>query len=93
VNRQAKALTKAADQKAWTLRDRRTATLLELYRWELETGHESRLKELQIRSLAKERHLDLPPESQEYKALQRKSRALQAQIFSSFRSELHKELE
>jgi hypothetical protein len=92
MNSQAKALVRVADQKAWTLRDRRTAVAVGLYRWELETEHQNRLLELQIWQIEKEKHLVLPAD-QRYQDLEEKSRALQAQVLSSWRSLSHKELD
>ena len=51
MNGQAKAMVRVADQNAWTLRDRRAVNALEIYRWELETEHQGRLLELQIRQI------------------------------------------
>jgi hypothetical protein len=92
MNSQAKALVRVADQKARTLRDRRVSTLLEIYRWELETEHEDRLRELQIRQIEKERQLELPAD-RESQELEEKSRASQAQVLNSWRSLLHKEMD
>jgi hypothetical protein len=92
MNSKAKALVRVADQKAWTLRDRRTSNLLEIYRWGLETEHEDRLRESQIRQIEKEKHLELPADH-EYRELEEESRASQAQVLNSWRSLLHKELD
>src|SRR5579863_9010363 len=91
LNSQAKALVRVADHRAWTLRDQRTVSLLELYRWELETEHQNRLLESQIRQIEKERNLELPAD-QKYRELQERFRASQAQILSGWRSLSHKEL-
>jgi hypothetical protein len=92
MNSQAKALVRVADERAWTLRDQRTAGLLELYRWELETEHQNRLLETQIRQNEQEKHLELHAD-QGYRELEEKSRASQTQFVSSWRSLSHKELD
>jgi hypothetical protein len=89
ANRQAKNLTIVADQKAWTLRDRNTAGLLEFYRWELESDHESRVREMEVKTLAAENHLELHSNPD----LEKKLRDTQEQIHNSMRSSLHKELD
>src|SRR6266567_3619385 len=60
TNGQAKALVTVAEQRAWTLRDRRTSSLLEVYRWELEMDHESWVREMEIRVIRAERHEKWP---------------------------------
>jgi hypothetical protein len=89
ADQQAKASVVVAEQKAWTLRDRRTAEMLELYRWELETGHEYRIRESQLRLIATQRRRSWFSNPE----LERNLRDSQEQVFSSMRSFLHKELD
>ena len=92
MNSQAKAMVRVADQNAWTLRDRRAVNALEIYRWELETEHQGRLLELQIRQIEKERNLESPAD-QRFREFREKVRASQAQVLSGSRSLVHKELD
>jgi hypothetical protein len=89
MNRQAKTSTAVAEQSAWTLRDRRTAGLLEFYRWDLESEHESRVREMEGRAILAERHLQWPSNPE----LEKELRDSQERAFSSIRSMLHKELD
>ena len=45
MDSQVKASVTVAEQTAWTLRDRNASGMLELYRRELETEHENRIRE------------------------------------------------
>jgi hypothetical protein len=89
MNRQAKASTAVAEQKAQTLRDRRAAGLLEIYRWELESEHENRVRELEARAIVAERHLQWHSNPK----LEQELRNSEAQIYGSMRLMLHKELD
>jgi hypothetical protein len=89
ANGEAKGFVAVAQQKALTLRDKRAAGLLELFRWELETDHESRVRELEGRALYAERHLQWHSNP----VLDRKIRETQASIYGSMSSLLHKELD
>ncbi len=89
INSQAKALTTVAGQKAWTLRDRRAADLLELYRWIIETDHGGRVREIEMRAIMAERRLKAPSNAD----LSKKFRDSQLQTYSSMRSLLRNELD
>ncbi|MGA7242355.1 MAG: hypothetical protein WBX19_04190 [Terracidiphilus sp.] len=84
MDSQVKASVTVAEQTAWTLRDRNASGMLELYRRELETEHENR-----IRMIAIERHQNWPSNPE----LEKKYRDSQVQVFSSMRSYLHKQLD
>jgi hypothetical protein len=88
-NSQTKASVAVAEQKAWTLRDRRTSGMLEIYRWELETEQEDRIRESHLRLIAIQRHQIWPSNPE----LEKRIRASQAQVFRTMRSFLHKELD
>ncbi len=89
MDSQVKASVAVAEQKAWTMRDRNTSGMLEFYRWQLETEHESRIRESQLRLIAIEKHQNWPSNPE----LEKKHRDSQAQVFDSMRSYLHKQLD
>jgi hypothetical protein len=89
MDSQAKASVALARQKAWTLRDRRTLEELEFYRWELETVHDRRIRELELRSIVIQRHL----EWHENPELEQKSREADDRTLNWIRSLLHRELD
>jgi hypothetical protein len=89
IDSQVKPSVTVAKLKAWTLRDRNASAMLELYLWELETEHENRIRESRLRLIAIERHQNWPSNPE----LEKEHRDSQAQIFSSMRSYLHKQLD
>ena len=88
LNREAKSSTAAAEQKAWTIRDRQAAGLLEIYRWELETDHEARLRGMQVEATLAARHITPTRPGLEMRMSESKDR-----VYSSMRALLHKELD
>jgi hypothetical protein len=89
MNDQAKASVVIAEQKVWTLRDRQVSNELEFYRWELETNHEARIRDLQLESIAIEKHLKWHNNPE----FEQKMRDEDSQILGSIHSLLHKELD
>jgi len=89
MNRQAKASVAIAEQKAWTLRDKRAVGLLHLYRWELETDHENRVREVESRAFVAKKHLTWPS----HQHFESQIRESQIQIYRLMSSVLHKELD
>ena len=89
MDSQAKVSVAVAEQKAWTLRDQNTSAMLELYLGELQIEHENRIRESRLRLIAIERHQNWPSNPE----LEKEHRDSQAQVFSSMRSYLHKQLD
>jgi hypothetical protein len=89
MDKEAKTAIDFAKQKAWTLRDRRTALYLSFYLLEVEQYQTDDLREAQLKSFVLQRHLQWhsrPGSEQE-------DHRLRLEIFNEFRLELHKQLE
>ncbi len=89
VDGKAHSVLTVATQKAWTLRDHSVAFELWFYLTEVEQKQEGDLREAQAKAIVQQRHLQWHSNPE----LEQKDRSLRRELFSTFRLELHKELD
>ena len=89
VDARAKASVAVAEQKAWTLRDEDIHQFLMIYLDQVEMNHESAQREAQAKQFATQRNLPWHSSS----ASEANDRALKLQLYSFYRSGLHKLLD
>ena len=89
VDGKAHSVLTLATQKAWTIRDHSVAFELWFYLTEVEQKQEGDLREAQAKAIVEQRHLQWHSNPE----LEQRDRSLRLELFSTFRLELHKELD